>query len=600
MPLIRAKDLSFTYLDNAGKAIPALKGIELTIQDGEFVALVGANGSGKSTLAKLFNGLLLPTRGEVYIHGESTHHLPGKNDIRKNIAMVFQNPETQAVATTVEEDVAFGPENLGIDPVEIRRRVDWSLEVVGLTRLQKRAPHHLSGGQKQRLALAGVLAMQPRCIIFDEATSMLDPEGRRSFQKIIKHLHAQGVTVIMITQDMDEAILSDRVLILSHGSIVRDGSPRDVMVDGKFLQSVGLDLPPMTRFSQMLHDWWIDFPGNLLTASEVIQQISARIQTPPTPIRHTEVGGRISPPQPNAIKTLPNWLHNEFTNDNTNIIDASGLWHTYLRGTPLEAEALRGVDFWLKSGEFVGIIGATGSGKSTLLQHLNGLLLPQAGTLRVGSEQISCRTKDLRSLRQKVALLFQQPEDQLFERYLADDVAYGPLNLGLSLEEVRRRVGRAMTAVGLPLEEFRDRSIYSLSSGERRRAAIAGVLALEPEVLVLDEATAGLDPRGRKVLTDLLRNWQIEGGRSIVWASHSMDEISQVAGRITVLSDGRVVKDGSPAQVFRTADELTSYGLDVPQIVQVLNRVAQMGFVVDETIFTIEKAATFLRDLIQV
>jgi energy-coupling factor transporter ATPase len=510
--------------------------------------------------------------------------------------MVFQHPESQAVATTIEEDVAFGPENLGIPSGEIRRRVDWALEVVGLTGMQKRAPHHLSGGQKQRLALAGVLAMQPRCIIFDEATSMLDPAGRRGFREIVNQLHAKGVTVVMITQDMDEAVLSDRVIVLSQGQVVRDGAPREVMVDGKFLQAVGLDVPTMAHLAQAFHSFWPDFPDNLLTVDEMLHQLSPRYQNLPDPSWETVKESLTLPNHSPGVSSF-HGTGNEIPPNLTNFIEGRDLWHTYLRGTPLEIGALNGVDFQMKIGEIVGIIGATGSGKSTLLQHLNGLLLPQAGTLRVGVEQLSDRSKNLRSIRQQVALLFQQSEDQLFERYLADDVAYGPLSLGLSLDEVRHRVGGAMQSVGLPLDEYRARSILTLSGGERRRAALAGVLALEPQVLVLDEPTAGLDPRGRKELSDLLRNWQKNGDRSIVWASHSMDEIAQIAKHITVLSGGRVILEGSPTRVFHSAELLASYGLDVPQIVQVLNGMAKIGCAIGEGVFTIEEAVASLRRL---
>lgn len=584
-PLIRVNDLYYTYQDGAGRDIPALKGINLAIQVGEFITIIGANGSGKSTLARHLNALLLPTNGEVYVNGISTRDPSRWKDLHRNIAMVFQHPESQAVATSIEEDVAFGPENLGIPREEIRRRVDRALEAVGLAGMQKRAPHHLSGGQKQRLALAGVLAMQPRCIVLDEATSMLDPSGRKGFREIIQRLHDQGVTIVMITQDMDEAIISDRVIVLSQGRVVADGAPRKVMVDSEFLRSIGLDLPAMTSLAQALHLRWPFFPGNLLSVDEIVHQAAQYLKASQVEsLKHTSgVSSSIEYQSSNQpISPSANNLPGE-----PNFLEARGLWHTYMRGTSQEMAALRGVDFSLHPGEIVGVIGATGSGKSTLLQHLNGLLLPQSGTLRIGNDFLTSGNNNLRQIRQQVALLFQQPEDQLFERYIADDVAYGPINLGLSLDEVRQRVTRAMQAVGLPIEVFRDRSIYSISGGERRRAALAGVLALEPKVLVLDEATAGLDPSGRRQLFDFLQYWQSQGERSIVWASHSMEDIAQIARRITILAGGRVVLEGPPVQVFRQTEALTSYGLDVPQIIQVLHAFAQLGFNGNEVAFTI-------------
>jgi energy-coupling factor transport system ATP-binding protein len=269
-----------------------------------------------------------------------------------------------------------------------------------------------------------------------------------------------------------------------------------------------------------------------------------------------------------------------------------------MRGTPLEMEALKGVNFTVQSGVIAGIIGATGSGKSTLLQHLNGLLSPQFGKLRIANIDIILKRTDLRAIRQQIALLFQQPEDQLFEQYVADDVAYGPINLDLPISEVRQRVERAMEAVGLNINEFRDRSIYSLSGGERRRAALAGVLALEPKVLVLDEPSAGLDPRGRRELISLLKTWQAQNDRAIVWASHSMEEIAQIARQVTVMTDGRVALEGTPRQVFNQVDVLTTYGLDVPQVVQVMRSLTKSGFNVPTDVLSIEEAVPALERLL--
>ena len=596
-PLIRANNLHFHYRDGRSLNIPALNGVDLSIQEGEFIVIVGANGSGKSTLVRHFNALLLPTEGEVYVNGVSTRDRSSWRDLRRSISMVFQHPESQAVATTLEEDVAFGPENLGVPPDEIRKRVDWALDAVGLTGMHRRAPHHLSGGQKQRLALAGALAMQPRCIILDEATSMLDPSGRRGLREIIQDLHAQGVTIVMITQDMDEAAMSERVIVLSQGRIACDDSPRKVMTDEGFMQSVGLDQPLMARMSQEIHSKYRDFPDNLLTVAEIVDYIGRLSHhgrkkrtdlTGEKMVFSEHLSGSLSSPEPEKDILL----------EERGIIEAHVLWHTYMRGTPLETVALRGVDFTVQSGKVVGVIGATGSGKSTLLQHLNGLLFPQLGRVRIANKDITGKQTNLRLIRQQVALLFQHPEDQLFERYIADDVAYGPMNLGLHRDEIRQRVERAMEAVGLPLEVFRDRSIYSLSGGERRRAALAGVLALEPKVLVLDEVSAGLDPRGRRELMGLLRNWQAQGERSIVWASHSMEEIAQIAQRVTVLADGRVIMEGSPREIFNQPEALASYGLDVPQVVHVMSGLAQMGLEVPRDVLTLEEAVPAIERLL--
>lgn len=274
-PLIHIRDLHFSYNADSDRPVPVLHGIDLDIRPGEYVALLGANGSGKSTLARLCSGLLIPTRGDVYVQGLNTRQPAHRQEILRIVASVFQNPDSQAVATVVEEDVAFGPENLGLPWEELRRRVDWALEVTGLAALRKRSPQHLSGGQKQRLALAGALAMRPRCLVLDEATSMLDPAGRRAIHEIVQQLHAQGMAVLAITQDMAEAALAERVVVLSAGRIALDGPARRVLADEKVLHALGLEQPPMVRLAALLQRCRADFPL-ALTPAELVAAVRER------------------------------------------------------------------------------------------------------------------------------------------------------------------------------------------------------------------------------------------------------------------------------------------------------------------------------------
>jgi energy-coupling factor transport system ATP-binding protein len=280
------------------------------------------------------------------------------------------------------------------------------------------------------------------------------------------------------------------------------------------------------------------------------------------------------------------------------LIEVRDLWHTYMRGTPLETVSLRGVSFDVGPGEVVGVIGPTGSGKSTLLQHLDGLLRPQAGTVRVAGLDLADRRTDLRAVRTRVALLFQNPEDQLFEPYVADDVAYGPLQAGRPREEVRARVRRAMEAVGLPVDLYGDRLTQGLSGGERRRVALAGVLALGPEVLVLDEPMVGLDPRGRRDLAALLQAWHHQAGRAIVWASHSMEEIALLADRVYVLAAGQVALEGTSRQVFGQGEALAALGLEVPAVRQVVDALVRAGLLPASDVLSLEEAVPLLETLL--
>jgi energy-coupling factor transport system ATP-binding protein len=272
------------------------------------------------------------------------------------------------------------------------------------------------------------------------------------------------------------------------------------------------------------------------------------------------------------------------------VIQVQNLHHTYLRGTPLEMPSLRGVDFQVQLGEAVGLVGPTGSGKSTLLQHLNGLFRPQQGQVLVAGMSLSDPAVDMRSVRQRVGLLFQNPEDQLFERYAGDDVAFGPRNLGLSADEVRLRVRGAMEAVGLPFD-LKDRMTMELSQGQRRRLAFAGVLALDPQVLVLDEPTAGLDPRGRRELLQTLAQWLAEEGRAVVLATHNMEDVAALCSRVALLADGRMILCGSTRDVFSQHRLLEQHGMTIPVAAQAMAMLRQRGCAVAIDVLTIDEAA---------
>lgn len=247
----------------------AIKGVSLEIEEGSFTAIIGQNGSGKSTLAKNLNGLLLPGKGTVYVSGMDTRDEDKIWDIRQTAGMVFQNPDNQLVSAIVEDDVAFGPENIGIDPVEIRARVDEALDAVKMGKYKRKAPHLLSGGQKQRIAIAGVVAIRPRCIIFDEPTAMLDPRGRKDIMEIIEKLHREGITVILITHFMDEAVRADRVVIMNKGEILLDGTPEHVFSQDELIRSARLDVPMAAEIAIYLRENGIDVPPEVVTAERL-------------------------------------------------------------------------------------------------------------------------------------------------------------------------------------------------------------------------------------------------------------------------------------------------------------------------------------------
>lgn len=272
--IITIKNLIFEYTrGDESQPMRAIENLSLNIERGSFTAIIGKNGSGKSTLAKNLNGLLLPTEGVIYVDGYDTRDDENIWNVRQTAGMVFQNPDNQLVSAIVEDDVAFGPENLGIAPEEIRRRVDKALEDVNMGKFKKKAPHLLSGGQKQRIAIAGVVAMKPKCIIFDEPTAMLDPKGRAEIMSIIDELHAEGITVILITHFMDEAVRADRIIIMHEGHVLLDGTPQQVFEQEELIRSVNLDVPLMVEMGAKLRKAGIDVPEEIITEEKMVEFI---------------------------------------------------------------------------------------------------------------------------------------------------------------------------------------------------------------------------------------------------------------------------------------------------------------------------------------
>jgi energy-coupling factor transport system ATP-binding protein len=591
-PIIRVEHLHYTYQTDGQTAVFALRDINLTIYPGEYVAILGHNGSGKSTLARHLNALLAPTQGDVWIKQWNTKDRRYTLDIRSTVGMVFQTPDNQIVATIVEEDVAFGPENLGVPRPEIIRRLDWSLDQVKMQPFRQRAAHRLSGGQKQRICIAGVLAMQPAVLVLDEATALLDPLGRQEVLETVQRLHReQGVTVVAITHFMHEAIQADRVVIMAEGEIVLESAPRQLFQQVDQLRTLHLDIPPITQLALALHHHHPAFPPDLLTGDELVANLKSHLaQSSVATDRSPVIGAQ--PSLPTLHSPLPT-LHSPTSNPQP-LISTTNLAHYYLRDTPLAVKALHNVNMEIHQHEIVGILGHTGSGKSTIVQHFNGLLRAHEGDVVVFGQSLGRPDVNLRTVRQRVGLVFQFPEAQLFEPYVGDDIAYGPRNLQLGRDEVRVRVRKAMQAVGLGFEEFKDRLTFSLSGGQKRRVALAGVLALEPEVLVLDEPTAGLDPQGRQQLLAYLRELHQEGVTLII-ISHNMDELAALCHRLYVIADGQTVLQGPPDQVFAQGELLRQLGLGVPVVTSVIDELQRTGWLpVSGPVYTLEQALTVL------
>ena len=508
----------------------ALDDVTLEVCRGERVCVLGANGSGKSTLASVICGLLAPDEGDVELAGhavctDDVPDLAAYRDARRQLGLVFQNPDDQIVTSVVADDVAFGPENLGVPRAQIAARVARELRRVAMEKYAHADPSRLSGGQRQRVCIAGALAMEPAVLVLDEPSSLLDVRGRAAIMRVMGRLAAAGATLVHVTHFMDEALAADRVIVMQHGRVALEGTPDEVFAtkNAQVIEALGLEMP---------------FEARLTAALRQAEATSDAAAAPGAPS-----GEKPAAPVPAAEPPA---------------ILARDLGFSY--GS--DAQALDGVSLEVPVRATTAIVGQTGSGKSTLLRLLCGLEAADAGSLTVCG--INAATKrGRRQVRRAVGYVMQHPERQLFAQTVAEDVAFGPRNQGLSAAEVERRVAHALDLVGLT--NRRDASPFELSGGQQRLAAIAGVLAMEPELLVLDEPTAGLDPRGRARLRALMADLAAHGV-TLLQVTHSMEDAAR-ADHVVVLDQSHVLATGTPAEVFCPANEpqLTAVGLGLPR-----------------------------------
>jgi energy-coupling factor transport system ATP-binding protein len=440
-----------------------------------------------------------------------------------------------------------------------------------MSEFREHATHQLSGGQKQRVAIAGVLAMRPKCIVLDEATAMLDPRGRGEVLEAVHRLNRElGITVLLITHHMREAIDADRVVVFSDGFLLADGTPQTVFSATDILDSAGLGVPDTVSLSEAL-----GLPLTELTVEQCAQSIFTKL--------NVSADRLISIPPTTATASAPYAAKDA-------LLVTEQLRHLYSADTPFATEALKSIDFSLERGMFAGLIGHTGSGKSTFIQHLNGLLKPTGGRVLLNGADIWGNGKVPASVRAKVGLVFQYPEYQLFEETVYKDIAFGPRNMKLPEREIDERVKEAAAFVGLT-PGLLEKSPFALSGGEKRRAAIAGVLAMRPDALILDEPTAGLDPAGSEMILLNLRAYREATGCTLLLVTHSMEEIAEFAGRIFVFNDGGIEASGNAEEIFAGAARLREIGLDVPEVTQVVIRLRELGVDIPPSAHTVQAVA---------
>lgn len=591
--MIRAEQVRFQYKkrDVDGNVIATeeiLKGVDLTIKKGEFIALLGRNGSGKTTFSKQLNAILRPSEGTVTVDEMGTRDADKLYEIRQRVGMVFQNPDNQMVAASVEEEVAFGPENLGMESDTIVARVKQALEQVRMWKRRKTAPNHLSGGQKQRIAIAGILAMHPDYIVLDEPTAMLDPKGRKEVMEALQRLNQeQEMTVILITHDMEEAALASRVILLADGQMRFDGRPEKFFGADALLAEMGMEAPLSYRVRKLIDsDVFEKKIGDARVEEATIDKREKVAEYDKTG-REWEASSELVDKKKNKKAEA------ETDEKNQDLLSLQHVSYIYSPGTAYEKVALDDVNLSLGKGEIVGLAGHTGSGKSTMIQLLNGLLKPTSGTVTFEGKDIHAKGYSGNYLRSKVGMVFQYPEHQMICDTVWEDVAFGPGKQGLTGEACETRVEEALRFVDLP-EKYYQASPLQLSGGQKRRVAIAGVLAMHPEYIILDEPAAGLDAAGKREIFDRIRRMSREQGIGVLLVSHSMEDLAEYADRIIVLDDGKKILDDRPAQVFAKRETLADCGLDVPETVKLADKLRANGYQIPQNVIREKELLDYL------
>ncbi len=603
MSFIQVKKLGhkFNIKDKDGNVTGekwAVKDMDFIAHKGQIIAVLGRNGSGKSTFARHLNGLYAPDQGTVWIQGDSDVLDTSREDdllaIRRAVGMIFQNPDNQMVGNTVAEDVGFGLENLGFRAEKIWERINEVLRLTGMKAYLERNVSHLSGGQKQRLAIASVMAMSPECIVMDEATAMLDPVGSRQILGTLYRLNREfGIAIIMITHRMEETVRADQIYVMDDGNVELMGAPYEIYPQIEKLEQLGLDslLPykllhelkvvysddknfagdsdedaksalfdrkerllsvqdAADRIKACLRDGK-SFDAKNLNGQNVLDDINSYVNDTKN-INKPEVAEQIN----SAQKDIP-------SSKNDILVEADNLEYSYKDGAVL-VPAVEQVSFQIRKGEILAVAGQTGSGKSTLLYMLNGIYRPMGGTLKVDGIDVG-KTKNLKELRKKIGFVFQYPEYQLFESTVLADVMYGALNFGMSKAEAEQAAREALALVNIS-EEYYEYSPFDLSGGQKKRVALAGILAYQPGILILDEPVAGMDPKAKRELFALIRRLHEERNITVIFVSHDMKDIYEIADRILVMGQGKLVYDGAVEQAFGTPEMVEKLGLEMPEM----------------------------------
>ncbi len=538
--IITLRNVTYYYPNTEN---PAIKNINLKVKEGEFIVIAGPSGGGKSTLCRILLGLIPHyyggrLYGEVIVNGLNVVESSIK-ELVGTVGVVFQIPENQMVNLIVEEEVAFGPENLLFPSKVINERIEWALRSLKINHLRHRLTYTLSGGEAQKVALASVLALKPKILILDEPLANLDPYSAREFLSLLSSFWKENnITIILIEHRLTEAIKYAQRLVLLNKTIIADGDPRELLAKG-ILEDQGIEVPPLSRLAKQLKVKTI--PLHIHEAAELYNGlIKSYVKYNPYPSSEA----------------------NKNNGDNHEpIIVVEDLWYTYPDGR----NALKGVNLKIHRGEFVAIVGANGAGKTTLIKHFNGLLKPTRGKVIVFG--MDTRNHSTAELSRFIGIVFQNPLHQFFEETVEKEVMFTIRNMKVSNGE--EKVREILKELGI--YHLRNKSPHELSAGEQRRLAIASILVYEPEVIVLDEPTAGLDYGLKIELLNLIIDKILSKGKTIIMVSHDMEFLAYApVNRIIVMNNGRIISEGPPRDILYRTDILYSAKLIQPQIPELI------------------------------
>ena len=537
--MIEAREVSFRY--SAGSHT-VLNRVNLSVREHDFVAICGPSGSGKSTLCLTLNGIIPQSitgtlTGEVTVDGLSTadHQV---YELAERVGIVLQNPESQLFAMSVEEELAFGPENLGLPREEIEKRIEEVLSIIGIPD-RNRFPFSLSGGEKQRLAIASILTMRPSYLVLDEPTSQLDPQGKRGVFSILNRLFEEGMTIILIEHDTEHvANHAHSVVVLKNGRVIIEGSTKKVFSDVKKMKALGIQVPEVVEFTHELHKRGL-IDEICITLDEAQKNSSLQ-----------KFNSTLSPQRKGVSHLSRNY------GDGDPVIEIRSLSFKYE-----DALVLNDISLTINRGEIVAIIGQNGSGKTTLVKHFNGLLRPCSGEILVEKEPVS--KKSVAEMARKVGYVFQNPNHQIFADTVFDEVEFGLINLHVPESERGEKVHRVLRQTDL--FRYKDHHPTSLSGGEKQRLAIASVLVMDPKILILDEPTTGLDLKSSRAIINLVKTLHSQN-RTVILITHDMRLVAEMAHRIIIIKQGKIVADGPSREIFSDESLLHDNFLEAPQI----------------------------------